>query len=1052
MRLSKSLFVFVALAVDMAKPFFFASFIVAALLPCLGFGSQPDYTGTDDDEVLDASDLIPDGGWIDGGGGDDTITLTERRGFISGPGNDTVIGSGSAQIAFKEADPYVNLAEGYVLDGYGGRDTVTGVTDVHLWGGGGEVVGASRNERVFAFDGEKLIDLGGGADTVVYYNKSSTDYEISVDTVTTTVRQISTGTEDRLKNVESIEFSDRTIDPEYASAAVRASFVEIVHSFTETAVAPEYVYAGQVVESSTVRNFPQAVFKMDLNEDGLEDLVAPINRAYQTGLDTRTPWVALSTGSQTLTFDSAINSQMPLVAGSRRSRPIRLTAFDVNAFITVQHETGDGRGGDLVLMTENLLHDASDLIPTLPGASAERPTRVDAHSLAVGDFDGDGDDDVMVGAWSDENGAYFLWQQDNGLFEVEQNDLTRRIAREWPLANAEAGDNRNLLLELSAADLNGDGADDIIAGWGHGSAERQVFLSSSGQFSVERSFRLPTSVYGIDNQLSLDTFPYDYDLDGDVDLVLLWSRFSPFYGGDYLQILRNDGDNNFVDVTTDAMLASNPLNSRLGWNEHWTLIDANKDGYMDIAGQIAGGRPYLMINTGATEFGFRPSVLPWDIHFGSVLSWGDFTGDGKLNFVALRNRNLQAGRDSPTDNEFGLFSVEGIESISAEPASNCEGSEPCSPLVDNTQNPGGSPSAFHLSLEEPVDAEIHTGVGNLRGWAVGDAGIDKIEMWIDGVYAFDVPYGGVRRDVGGAFPDITGSDESGFSMAYSYSSLSSGVHSATAIAYDSLGNAKESVSTEFSVVKLAEDFIGDPNAVNLNGASCSLERDEITLVDALISDEPVDLLLKWRTAEQGFEIIEVRGGGSAVAMLMSRQALPVSAKSATAETSGSVFRAVLEEPVQKETHSGVGNLRGWAVASDGVEKIEIFIDGEYQFDAPYGGARQDVAGAFPDVSGSTESGFSLAFNYNDLSAGQHVIEAVAHSNQGDKERSSSTFNVVKFSESFINSSQPVDLNGADCVTGGTRITISDAVVAGDTYDMVLDWRVAEQGFEIVEIQ
>ena len=370
----------------------------------------------------------------------------------------------------------------------------------------------------------------------------------------------------------------------------------------------------------------------------------------------------------------------------------------------------------------------------------------------------------------------------------------------------------------------------------------------------------------------------------------------------------------------------------------------------------------------------------------------------------------------------------------------------------NAQNPGGSPSAFHLSLEEPVDAEIHTGVGNLRGWAVGDAGIDKIEMWIDGVYAFDVPYGGVRRDVGGAFPDITGSDESGFSMAYSYSSLSSGVHSATAVAYDSLGNAKQSVSTEFSVVKLAEDFIGDPNAVNLNGASCSLERDEITLVDALISDEPVDLLLKWRTAEQGFEIIEVRGGGSAVAVLMSRQALPVFTESANTETSGSVFRAVLEEPVQNETHSGVGNLRGWAIASDGVEKIEIFIDGEYQFDAPYGGARQDVAGAFPDVSGSKESGFSLAFNYNNLSAGQHDIEAVAHSNQGVKERSSSTFNVVKFSESFINSSQSVDLNGADCVTGGTRITISDAVVAGDTYDMVLDWRVAEQGFEIVEIR
>ena len=269
---------------------------------------------------------------------------------------------------------------------------------------------------------------------------------------------------------------------------------------------------------------------MDLNEDGLEDLIVPISRAYQTGLDTRTPWVALSTDAQTLTFDSAINSQMPLVAGSRKSRPIRLTAFDVKAFITVQHDTGDGRGGDLVLMTENLLHDASDLVPTLPGASVERPRRVNAHSLAVGDFDGDGDDDVLVGAWFDENGAYFLWQQDNGVFEVEQNEFTRKIAREWPLANAEAGENRNLLLELSAADLNGDGADDIVVGWGHGSAERQVFLSSSGQFSIQQSFRLPTSVYGIDNQVALDTFPYDYDLDGDVDLVLLWSRFDPLRG------------------------------------------------------------------------------------------------------------------------------------------------------------------------------------------------------------------------------------------------------------------------------------------------------------------------------------------------------------------------------------------------------------------------------------------------------------------------------------------------------------------------------------------
>ena len=48
-----------------------------------------------------------------------------------------------------------------------------------------------------------------------------------------------------------------------------------------------------------------------------------------------------------------------------------------------------------------------------------------------------------------------------------------------------------------------------------------------------------------------------------------------------------------------------------------------------------------------------------------------------------------------------------------------------------------------------------------------------------------------------------------------------------------------------------------------------------------------------------------------------------------------VLRVMLEEPVAGEIHGGVGNLRGWAVATDGIDKIEIMIDGEYAFDAPY---------------------------------------------------------------------------------------------------------------------
>jgi hypothetical protein len=60
--------------------------------------------------------------------------------------------------------------------------------------------------------------------------------------------------------------------------------------------------------------------------------------------------------------------------------------------------------------------------------------------------------------------------------------------------------------------------------------------------------------------------------------------------------------------------------------------------------------------------------------------------------------------------------------------------------------------------------------------------------------------------------------------------------------------------------------------------------------------------------------------------------------------------------------------------------------------------------------------------------------------------------VVKFSQNFISDPQAVNLDAAACTTEGDAISITGAVVAGETYDMVLDWRTAEQGFEIVEIR
>jgi hypothetical protein len=192
-----------------------------------------------------------------------------------------------------------------------------------------------------------------------------------------------------------------------------------------------------------------------------------------------------------------------------------------------------------------------------------------------------------------------------------------------------------------------------------------------------------------------------------------------------------------------------------------------------------------------------------------------------------------------------------------------------------------------------------------------------------------------------------------------------------------------------------------------------------------------------------FSVTATNGAGEGPSSNLSDSVVPVAA---------SVFRVALEEPVSSETHTGVGNLRGWAVSSDGIAKVEIYIDGVYDSDAPYGGTRGDVGGAFPDISASRQSGFSLAFNYSNLSAGPHRISALAYNALGDTKESAADFEVVRFDSSFIASSDAIDLSQASCAVVSDGISIVDALVEESVYDLRLKWRTAEQGFEIVEIR
>lgn len=170
-----------------------------------------------------------------------------------------------------------------------------------------------------------------------------------------------------------------------------------------------------------------------------------------------------------------------------------------------------------------------------------------------------------------------------------------------------------------------------------------------------------------------------------------------------------------------------------------------------------------------------------------------------------------------------------------------------------------------------------------------------------------------------------------------------------------------------------------------------------------------------------------------------------------AQTTADGFVVRLEEPIHGEVHGGIGNLRGWAIAKGGIRKVEIFIDDAYAFDAPYGGSRPDINNTYPNVTDSMHSGFSLAYGYSNLSVGEHTITARAHSKDGRIKYANSTFTVISFHKDFISSFDEIDISQARTNIIGDKLLVSGISIASRLYNLMLDWRTAEQGFEITSI-
>jgi len=615
---------------------------------------MPDYFGTDQDDIIDASEIVLTGVVnIYPKNGNDIITnATSQHNIVASPGEDNISGKNTGYALWQSRqNSTVNLKEGWAEDGFGFRDSLSGVTIVHGSRNGHTVYGSEANEVFFANGGNNIFEGGGGEDKILYAGGNSEDYKITKVGDEFHIEKLNgfIKTLDKVKNVRFIEFMDdnKLIDTNYEDAILKAENIKIIYSFSDNTMAPEYTYAGVTTPAKLVSWFAQGGQLLDINEDGIKDAIIPMSKGYGSGVDGSTPFIALTSNQGTLIFDEQINEKMPVITSSRRAEIIELANYPTLSIVSVHHDTHEEskrsdpdrtvpRSELTIINTKSVNTKLEEIIPKLPYGTDKQPYAVDAHSMAVGDINGDGLNDIFVGDWG--NKPFALMQKNDGSFEVIQNEFYSYVA-DLP-SNDPSKD--NLLIDLGLTDINNDGFDDIVAGYGHGDTSSKIFLNNDGEFNRDIYLDIPDSIYGSDNQLHMKTMTADFDHDGDEDIAIQWSRNEPYYGGHYIQILINDGKGNLTD-TTDTIPSRSIEDAyleRLQWSEPWQMLDINNDNHIDIIGTRATNKnPIIYINDGSARF--KIDEILQNFSSGSPYIFSDFDNDGKLEYITVET-NLNA--------------------------------------------------------------------------------------------------------------------------------------------------------------------------------------------------------------------------------------------------------------------------------------------------------------------------------------------------------------------------------------------------------------------------
>ena len=513
---------------------------------------------------------------VDGDGDLDVVVGLSRGGGVVWYANDGSGGFTDQSVGTTASDAYSVAAAD--VDGDGDLDVVAG-----LISSGGVVwyeqlpslALTDTDPDNAAFDVARWANVGATFDAALEQSTVSTN--------TFTVRGSQTGDRD---GAFSVSGSGLTFDPDSsfkpgelvtvtASSQVRGSGGEQLVPYSwQFSAQPERgsgTFASGMGIGGTDATQARAVYPADVDGDGDLDVVAGLGSAVRwlkndgDGGFTDQP-VGTASGSVVYSLAAADvdgDGDLDVVAG-----------FQSGAVTWFKNDGGGGFTGQPVGTVSGFV-----------------------NSLAAADVDGDGDLDVVVAAADGLGGGGVVWYANDG---------------DGGFTGQPVGTTAGNLTSLAAADVDGDGDLDVVAGlFGFGGGG-VVWFEHDG----DGGFTDQPAITTAGNVLSLAAA--DVDGDGDLDVVAGL--------GSAVRWLENDGDGGFTDQPVGT--ASGSVVYSLA------AADVDGDGDLDVvAGLSSNGGVVWFENDGEGDFAGQQRV---GTTAGNVFSLAaaDVDGDGDLDVVA----------------------------------------------------------------------------------------------------------------------------------------------------------------------------------------------------------------------------------------------------------------------------------------------------------------------------------------------------------------------------------------------------------------------------------